>query len=69
MPLMTHWHERQYFSVPHDTDVARLSGFDDHSQEHWMIVEAGKGYRDRRAEALLKIQDAIEAGHEPGEVE
>jgi hypothetical protein len=65
---MHHWHERVYWSVSHDAEVSRLSGFDDHAREHWMIVEAGKGYRDRREEALLKIQDAIEAGHEPGEV-
>lgn len=67
-PTMTHWIDRVYFSVPHDCDVARISGFDDRSCEHWVIVGAGKGYRERRDEALIKIQESIESGDPPGEV-
>lgn len=68
MATMTHWTDRVYFSVVHDDIVSRVSGFDEHSREHFMIVQGGKGYRDRRTEALLQIQDAIESGHEPGEL-
>lgn len=68
MPTMTHWNDRVYFSVAHDANVARVSGYDEHSQEHFMIVETGKGFAERRRDALAKIQDAIEDGHEPGEV-
>lgn len=69
MPFMTHWIDRQYFSLAHDGDVARVSGFDDHAQEHWAIIEAGKGYADRRRDALEQIQESIEAGDQPGEVQ
>ena len=67
-PKMTSWSERQYYSMDVDANVARISGFDEHCQEHWMVVETGKGFRDRRLDALDLIVAHIEAGEEPGEV-
>jgi hypothetical protein len=69
MPTMTHWQEVQSYSVAHDCEMARISGFDDHTREHWMMIETGAGFRERRQEAVQRIMDAIEDGHEPGEVE
>lgn len=66
---MTTWSERVYYSFDHDAEVARVSGFDDHCQEHFIVVETGRGYRDRRNEAVLKIQDQIEKGGLPGEID
>jgi hypothetical protein len=68
MPKMISWSERVRYDVQVDRQVSRVSGFDDHHQEHWIKVETGKGYRDRRTEAVLKIQESIEAGDPPGEV-
>ena len=68
VPTMICWTDRVYYSVAHDDIVSRVSGFDENSQEHYMIVQGGKGYRDRRNEALLQIQDSIEAGEPAGEV-
>jgi hypothetical protein len=65
---MISWNDRQYYSIEHDADMARVSGFDERHQEHWMMIECGKGYADRRRDAVLKILDAIEDGHMPGEV-
>ena len=71
MPRMVTWCDRQYYDIGTDTNVSRISGFDEHSQEHWMVIEvaiSGSTYRERRDEAVLAIQDAIEEGHQPGEV-
>lgn len=68
MPRMISWSDRVRYDVQVDAQVGRVSGFDDQHQEHWMNVEAGKGYRDRRATAVLRIRDSIEAGDPPGEV-
>ena len=68
MPKMTHWNERRYYSMDVDAEVSRVSGFDEHCQEHWMIVETGKGYRDRRNAAVDRIMVSIESGTAPGEV-
>jgi hypothetical protein len=62
-----HWSFRNYFSVARDADVSRVSVFDDWCVEHWREIECGKGYRERRKEAILDIMDAIESGHEGGE--
>lgn len=63
------WSDRAYYDINRDEHVARVSGWDDKHQEHWMIVETGKGYAKRRTEAIERIMSAIEEGHEPGEVE
>ena len=68
MPRMITWTDRKSFSLQHDAFMSRISGFDDRNHEHWMVIEDGKGYRERREEALLAIQAAIEDGHLPGEV-
>ena len=51
-----------------DCQVSRVSGFDDHHQEHWLVIETGRGYRDRRTAAVERIMASIEAGDEPGEL-
>ena len=68
MPTMITWSERTYYSMDLDCQVSRVSGFDDHHQEHWLVIETGRGYRDRRAAAVERIMASIEAGDEPGEV-
>ncbi len=68
---MLHWTERVEFSLQHDATMARISGFDENRQEHWLMIPAHvKGYREARQEAVIKIMEAIEDdGHLPGEVE
>lgn len=68
MASMISWFERQYYSMEWDAVVARISGIDDHHQEHWIEIETGKGYRDRRGVAIESIMAAIEQGHDPGRV-
>ena len=68
MPTMITWSERTYYSMDLDCQVSRVSGFDDRHQEHWLVIETGRGYRDRRTAAVEKIMASIEAGDEPGEV-
>jgi hypothetical protein len=65
---MTNWQERKFFSMQHDCTMARISGFDDRQQEHWLMIETGKGYAERRTEAIGKLRDAIVEGHIPGEL-
>ncbi len=66
---MVSWTDRVYYSVQVDAMVGRVSGFDDRSQEHWIIVEHGKGYRERRTAAVERIMASIEAGDPVGEVD
>jgi len=68
MPKMISWSERVRYDVQVDATVSRVSGFDDHHQEHWLVIDTGKGYRDRRAAAVLRIMASIEAGDPPGDV-
>ena len=68
MPRMITWSDRLHYDIDQDQTVGRISGFDDHHQEHWLVIHAGKGYADRRKEALLKIMESIERGDEAGEV-
>ena len=68
MPTMITWSERTYYSMDLDCQVSRVSGFVDHHQEHWLVIETGRGYRDRRTAAVERIMASIEAGDEPGEV-
>ena len=65
---MITWSERTYYSMDLDCQVSRVSGFDDHHQEHWLVIETGRGYRDRRTAAVERIMASIEAGDEPGEL-
>ncbi len=68
MPHMVSWSETSSYSLAHDCDMARISGFDDKCQEHWIMVEMGAGYRERRQEAVERLMDSIEAGDPPGEL-
>jgi hypothetical protein len=68
MPKMITWTDRTFYSIAHDCDVARVSGFDDKHLEYWIEIPTGNGYAKRREEALLKIQEAIEDGDPPGKV-
>lgn len=65
---MLTWNDRSFYDINRDEDVARVSGWDDKHQEHFIIVPTGKGYAARRTEAVERIMSAIEEGHEPGEV-
>ncbi len=51
-------------------EAMRLSMVDKQGDEHFMVLPAarGKAYREAKATALEKIGQAIEAGHQPGEV-
>jgi hypothetical protein len=69
MPKLISWNDRSFYDIHRDEHIARVSGWDDRHQEHWMIVETGKGYAARRTAAVERIMSAIEEGHEPGEVE
>ena len=66
MPRMNHWRSRQYFSVADDCEVCRISGFDEHGQEHWTTIPVEKGFAARRRDVVLQIQEAIEGGHQKG---
>jgi hypothetical protein len=68
MPIMITWTERKYFSLQHDAHVSRVSGFDDKHLEFWMVIDTGKGYRDRRTAALERIMEVIADGKLPWEV-
>jgi hypothetical protein len=64
---MISWSDRQYYDINLDADVSRISGFDDHHMEHWIVVQSGKGYRDRRNAVLEVIMTSIERGDLAGE--
>jgi len=68
MGIMTHWDSREYWSIAHDCDVSRISGYDERSAESFMMIQTGAGFHERRKEAVLRIMDHIEQGNEPGEV-
>jgi hypothetical protein len=73
MPENSHkmiaWRYQTAYDIFEDAIMTRVSGFDERSQEHWMKVRNGKGWRDRRDDAACIIQAAIERGEPPGEVE
>ena len=49
--------------------VWRISMPNEHGHELFMVVSGDRrGYRQRRAAALMAIQDALDAGCDPGEV-
>lgn len=68
----------RYWSIAHGCRVARISMSDERGQEHFVTVPMAKlrgnrlskeTYRDRLNGVLDRIEDAINAGNEPGEVE
>jgi hypothetical protein len=68
MSRLISWSDRVEYDINLDCDMARVSGFDENHHEHWMVVEAGRGYSQRRKEAVFALQESIEAGDEPGEL-
>lgn len=60
--------EFRFWSVLHDKDMVRISMA--HNGEYFVMIPAtdGRRYRERRDRALEMIQQAIDAGLEPGEV-
>ena len=68
-PLIVYFSEYTYYSLVHDCEVSRISVPDENGREFFAIVALeGKGYRERRSEAIQKCLEAMRAGCEPGEV-
>ena len=68
---MSVYREFRFFSPLDDADAVRLSMADQHGREYFTIVEGGYGkrWRERREAALIALEDAIEAGDPPGEID
>lgn len=64
---MITWRDRIGWSLAHDHEMARISGYDERGQEYFMVIETGAGFRERRNEAVIRIQEYIEAVNERGE--
>jgi hypothetical protein len=62
--------EYKHWSVVLGCDAVRLSIFDDKGQEYFCLfpMPVGPGYRQIRADKLLLLEEALEAGLDPGEV-
>lgn len=62
--------EHAYWSTTHGADVVRLSAADEHGQEYYAFVPAAMGTTGRRLreKASGALQQAIDAGLEPGEI-
>ena len=59
----------RFYSVELGCNAVRVSMVDDNNAEHWIIIpDGGKGFRQRRNEAIEMIDAAIAEGEEPGEV-
>jgi hypothetical protein len=59
----------RYWSPILGCEAARLSMANDRGSEYFTIIEAGgRGWREAREKALGRIEAAIEAEKEPGEV-
>lgn len=76
MAKMLRWNDRRQWSISHDCEMSRVSGYDERGHEFWMQIPAGIGYRERRDEAVKRIMESIEevdsggnAVNLPGEVE
>lgn len=66
---LPHFSEWFHYDITRDADVCRVSIADPAGREFFAVVPTdGKGYRDRRDDAVSAILTAIEAGDEPGEV-
>lgn len=67
---MTGYSEYRFWSPTLGCDAARLSMFDEHGGEFYMIVpcEEGRVYREKRQSSLEIIAAAIGMGLDPGEV-
>lgn len=59
------------WSVMHDCDTVRVSMWDDHGREYFVMIVDNEGYKQLRANrenAIDSILDAHAAGADPGEV-
>jgi hypothetical protein len=66
------WQQLRYWSPHTDRDMVRYSGFDGKGGEFWIEREwqaaSGSAKRRQREQALEAINEAIDAGLEPGRV-
>lgn len=62
--------EFRFWSVVLGCHAVRLSMFDHAGQEYFMVIPfpEGRTYRQKRAEALELIEEAMRLGLDPGEV-
>jgi hypothetical protein len=62
--------EYHYYSPLTDTDMVRVSMFNERGHEFFVTMEVtyGKASRKKRADAIDALQQAIYAGKPPGEV-
>ena len=62
--------EFRFYSPILDAEAIRISMVNARNAEFFMIIKAddGRRYREKRDEALSMIEEAIEAGLEPGQV-
>jgi hypothetical protein len=70
-PKMASWQEVRFYDAYIDGDAVRVSGFSDRGGEFWSRLPLAPGGRSRvkqRHKTLAAIEEAIIAGHEPGEV-
>lgn len=70
--ISTRYQEKRFWSVQLGTDAVRLSMFDEHGGEHFCIIrQDGTGMRNRddRNRALERLEQAMLAGRDPGEVD
>lgn len=68
---MNPYHEHRYYSIADGRIMVRLSVADERGGEFFVKMprdEPARRYRERRDEALAMIEEAIEAGLDPGEV-
>ena len=70
MPLQA-WTKFEFYDVSHSTMAVRYEGFSGRGS-YWMIRPAtspGKSRREQQERALTLLDEAIERGDVPGEVE
>lgn len=67
--LISRYSEFVTYSPRHDSEMARLSMWDEQRSEHWLLVKPyGKGWADRRRVCTFVLLDHIERGEPAGEV-
>jgi hypothetical protein len=65
------YREFRSYSVKHGCEVAWIGVSEPGKQPHFTIIPnpGGKGWRDRKNDALHQLTQAIERGEEPGEIQ
>lgn len=64
---MSRFAEYRFYSMLHDADMVRVSLWDARGDEYFALVEDGRGYGDRRKEAVEFLEQAIDDQKLPGE--